>query len=346
MNALYVEKKIPPALGELSTCILLHAIYRKTLEVIAWDQAPLNFWTPTASPMPRPKALLDDSWFPNNALVSRWRNSACDSLDILHWSANGKVANLSGAEHHNVLLLHLSRLILLAPRNHIQKLATAAPARSSVGGQVSDDHHGVARDQVLQWVIRDQYKARLCAIHCGALFWHVRRYSCDSIVEPYGIYISTLILWAYSISSRYVGQDAIHSYANGEVPEALTATTSTKLDVEDDDDDSMPSFLHLDRPLDDELVQIFVRAGHKMSAFIMGIGNIMDLGAPAKILQEGIRLLDRSERGGGGEAAPNGSAEGRESTNCYTWGVEGPYIESLRRMAQASARQADSTTKT
>ena len=106
----------------------------------------------------------------------------------------------------------------------------------------------------------------------------------------------------------------------------------------------MPSFLHLDRPLDDELVQIFVRAGHKMSAFIMGIGNIMDLEAPAKILQEGIRLLDRSERGGvAEEVGQDGWAGAQESTKCYTWGVEGPYIESLRRMAQASARQADST---
>ena len=335
LDILYVEKRMPPDLGELSTCILLHAIYCKTLEVIAWEQTPLNIWTPTASPMPRPKPSSSETWPPNNPMVSRWRNSACDCFDILHWSANGKVANLSGTEHHNVLLLHLSRLILLAPTDHIQTLATVSPTpRAEDPGS---PQHAVSRDQVLQWVVRDQYKARLCAIHCGAMFWHVRRYSCDSIIEPYGIYISTLILWAYSISSSFVGQDAIETYAVGEATEPLSAASLSSTRKNEDD----PSFLHLDRPLDDELVQIFVRIGHKMSAFITGIGNIMDPLAPEKILREGIRLLDRGGRQGGG-GARNENQETLDRDKCYTWGVEGSYIEALQQMAQASARQTGS----
>lgn len=56
-----------------------------------------------------------------------------------------------------------------------------------------------ARSQVLQWAIQDQFKAQLSVIHAGALLWHVRRFSTESFMEPFGIYISTLLLWAYIV---------------------------------------------------------------------------------------------------------------------------------------------------
>lgn len=87
----------------------------------------------------------------------------------------------------------------------------------------------------------------------------------------------------------------------------------------------MPSFFHLDRPLDDELVQGYVQTGYKMSAFIMGVGDIQDTDAPSKILQEGVRL---HERGTQPEHIP-AETESRELPvvgMCYTWGIEGPYI--------------------
>lgn len=193
MGILYMEKRLPPALGEFSIEIMIHAIYRKTRETIAWEQTQLNSWIPRASPRPRPSPPSDDSWLPDTPTTSRWRNSACDYLDILHCAANGKATSLSGSEHHNILLLHLSRLILLTPTKHIQTLATASSARLEARIHETDGHSN-ARDQILRWVIRDQYKARLCIVHCGALFWHVPCYSCDSVLEPYAIYIATLVL--------------------------------------------------------------------------------------------------------------------------------------------------------
>lgn len=322
MDMLYIEKKAPPNLGEFSVSLLIHAIFRKTREVIAWEQTRMTAWTPSTSVRSRHKPAADDDWLPNTAATSRWRNSACDCLDVLHWSANSRTASRSGSEHHTILLLHLSRLILLAPTKHIQALAntSASQTQTNAGGE----NHATARGQVLQWVVRDQYKARLCIVHCGALFWHVRRYSCDSVIEPFAIYIATLVLWVFSVSTQFVGQDAIHSYATCETP----ATTSHP------EDDSVPSFLHLDRPLDDELVQAFVRIGYKMSGFIMGVGNIQGSGAPSKIVQEGLRLLARSTQVNSGQAGS--SMPTSQDANCFTWGIEGPYMESLRQMAQAS----------
>ena len=318
MDLLYIEKRAPPNLGEFSVSLLIHAIFRKTKEVVAWEQSRMTSWTPSNSV--RSRHDTDDNWLPNTAATSRWRNSACDCLDVLHWSANSRTQARSGSEHHTILLLHLSRLVLLAPTKHIQALANISTNQNQT--TADGGNHATARDQVLQWVVRDQYKARLCIVHCGALFWHVRRYSCDSVIEPFAIYIATLVLWVFSVSTQFVGQDAIHSYASCETPAAPSHP----------EDDSVPGFLHLDRPLDDELVQAFVRTGYKMSGFIMGVGNIQGTGAPGKIVREGLRLLGRStqvpERQGHGDKLKDGE--------CFTWGIEGPYMESLRQMAQAS----------
>lgn len=186
---------------------------------------------------------------------------------------------------------------------------------------------------MLQWAVRDQFKARLSVIHCGALIWHVRRYSRDSVVEPFAIYIATLVLWAFCVSVQFVGQGAFENDASAETPAAGSGSTPHAPDLTEDDIPE-PSFIHLDRPLDDELVQLFVQMGHKMSGYISRVGNIHDSGAPRKILLEGIRLLTRD--------TPTGShSEDRVQQSgekpCYTWGIEGSYIGSLGRLVRATA---------
>ena len=107
--------------------------------------------------------------------------------------------------------------------------------------------------------------------------------------------------------------------------------------AQESEEEPEPSFLHLDRPLDDELVQTFVRLGHKMSAYISKVGNIQSRDAPAKIIQEGISLLTREAH----------SAYDREDglmpsqgATCYTWGVEKTYVESLRGVLQTTTGSA------
>jgi len=101
-----------------------------------------------------------------------------------------------------------------------------------------------------------------------------------------------------------------------------------------------PRFLHLDRPIDDELVQTFVRSGHRISAYISRIGNILDPGAPSKILEEGINLLSGRPR----TTTEGTNTNSTHSTSLtiqgnFTWGVERSYIVLLRDLLQATGER-------
>lgn len=135
-------------------------------------------------------------------------------------------------------------------------------------------------------------------------------------MEPFAIYMATLVLWAFCVSVQFVGLVAVEKHASHESP------SSSRHTAEGSDDLPDPSFIHLDRPLDDELVQTFVRLGHKMSGYITKVGNINDA-EPSKVLNEGIRLLRRDDEPG--------------SEPCFTWGIEGSFIESLERLLRATA---------
>jgi hypothetical protein len=314
LEMMYVEKRLPVDLGEFSMGALVSAIYRHTRDVVARDRIRLNSWTPTSTPQRRgdlPPPTQQD-WLPTTRSSIKWRNSACDILDVLHWPANSKVARHSGFEHHTILQLHLARLIILAPTSAIQRFATGS---ASIGPALLDAEDGqsfaTARVQVLQWVIRDHCKARLCLVHCGALFWHIRRYSCSSLFEPYAAYIATLILWAFCVCMH--------------LPEAVEAIAS------ESDEEPEPSFLHLDRPLDDELVQTYVRMGHKMSAYIANVGSLEHEAAPVRIAKEGISILAKAS-GVASTSDRNSSSSAQDAS--YTWGIERSYINLLRLLAK------------
>jgi hypothetical protein len=140
------------------------------------------------------------------------------------------------------------------------------------------------------------------------------------VLEPYAIYLATLVLWAFCVPR--------------ELAEVVEAT------AQDNDDEPDPSFLHLDRPLDDELVQKFVRFGHKMSAYISKVGNIQDEDAPARILQEGMSLLIREPHTASSDA--NGPPD-LLKVPCYTWGIEESYVKSLRDLIKKTRDIANST---
>jgi hypothetical protein len=106
--------------------------------------------------------------------------------------------------------------------------------------------------------------------------------------------------------------------------------------AEEIESDPEPSFIHLDRPCDDELVQIYVRLGHKTSGYMSGVGNICSPGAPAKILREGIKLLlgEQGQRryGALGQPKPTQSLQGQAQEASYTWGIEASYLRLLRSL--------------
>lgn len=360
LEMMYMEKRLPPDLGEFSTTFVILAIYRKNKEVIREQQTELSTWVPSAEIQPRTPYFnhaVRETWPPSSSLLSKWRNSACDSLDILHWSANSKVAREGGWEHPNILQLHLARLVILAPTGHMQDAASQslkiATASQPISATVTATY-ARARSHLLQWAIRDQFKARLAVVHAGALFWHTRRYSSQSFIEPFAIYISTLVIWAYSTSTQSVGRQS--DEAQG-IPQPRGDPVGTsppndsdtqpmsdgrpmhqgnaQVEMEECESETEPSFIHLDRPCDDEMVQTYVRLGQKTLGHMSRVGNICAPGAPTKILQEGIRLLlggpIQRKRRTRGQAGPAPLQElGKES--CCTWGIEPLYAKSLRSL--------------
>lgn len=260
-------------MGEFSRILCIHALFRRTWDVETYFQKPLTAWSPTAER--QDFEMIENSlplWLPGIPTYAKWRNSACDVLDILHWHANSVIGAASGMEHPTVLHLHLARVVLLTPFREIVKLAHILTGETS-----SNPETDVAKlkKHIQRWALDDQYKARLAMIHAGVLFWHVRRYSTDAFYEPSSVFLATLALWAYG-----------------------TFAPKTPPDNPDGDEGHFPNSIQLDRPADDELVQLFVKRGTVMKANITGVGNLCSEKGPGRVLVEGRKLLGGLRRWG------------------------------------------------
>ncbi|PWY95869.1 C2H2 transcription factor, partial [Aspergillus sclerotioniger CBS 115572] len=269
---MYIEKKLVPDIGEFSQVLLVHALYHRMWEVGDYFRRPLSFWNPTSKKQSRHTAIPSGSvWLPGIPSYSKWRNSACDCLDILHWAASSTVTRAAGLEHPTILHLHSARIVLLAPFREIRSLATSLAmeeARWSGRQQTLEWHY------ILRWVKHDQYKARLAVVHAGAMLWHTREYSSHAFHESVAVFLATLILWAYG-----------SCYAL--IPDMNTGH-ETGRDVAE-----KPLLIHLDRPCDDELAQLFVREGHGMKAILSGVGDVCAPHGPERTLRAGCMTLNR-----------------------------------------------------
>ncbi|KAH7116300.1 hypothetical protein EDB81DRAFT_701895 [Dactylonectria macrodidyma] len=333
---LYIEKRLPPNLSDFSHIILIYAILRRTKDVVYQNQSRLSNWTPNAKIQSRTVAQpTPETWPPSLSIISKWRNSACDCLDILHWNANGTAARAGGWEHPTILHLHLSRLLLLTPIKHMQHVAAASSPTAPSRGQ-DDPKYREACSHLQQWAIRDQFKARLSMVHAGALLWHVRRYSSDGFLEPFAIYIATLAIWAYSVSTQCIrgqGETNIAVPNSGPSSSETNPSQQTPHNIAagaESDEEPDPAFIHLDRPCDDEMVQIYIRLGHKIAGYMLRVGNICSPGAPKKILKEGVRLLSRKPRVLSDEASRD------KSDAKITWGIGESFKQMLAYLIQAT----------
>ncbi|KAI9646092.1 hypothetical protein NHQ30_005532 [Ciborinia camelliae] len=416
LQRMYTEKRLQSSTGEFSRILLIHGLFRRTWDVETYLHQPLTQWIPTAE-----KQNLqylgphEPVWLPGLQTYARWRNSACDCLDILHWHANSVIGAASGMEHPTVLHLHLARVVLLTPFRQILKFAELLSSNTksnthsnpnpnppnqnptptsnlSATDQEKEKEKDILETQnyIKRWATEDQHKARLAIIHAGALFWHVRRFSIDAFYEAEAVYLATLALWAYglfaehtlpsshsrfsasrhrhrhrNLASRSVGdmnQDGdgdgkekerdnnVHDNDNERLNQKDTHQ-NTNRDIngrndedrgeeEEDDEEQMhefyPTSMQLDRPADDELVQLFVKRGQGMKALIMGVGNLCGRG--------------RGRRDGDGRGNGRGYAkgawrvlgEGKEIVGGLgRWGVgvngKGGLGDRLRRLMEADA---------
>jgi hypothetical protein len=301
-------------MGEFSRILCIHALFRRTWEVESYFKQPLTPWTPTAEK--QDISTISSStpiWLPGIQTYAKWRNSACDCLDILHWHANSVIGAACGMEHPTVLHLHLARIILLTPYQKIVHLAMLLTSDPTISSE-SQHEQEISRikQQIKRWVLEDQHKARLAMIHAGVLFWHVRHYSTDAFYEPSSVFLATLALWAYGTFAAHTSplpvphpqtlsqpqSILLNQTQNAEIPKSSPSThTTTNPDPDPDPDadadaDSLfPTSMQLDRPADDELVQLFVKRGARMRANITGVGNLCSVKGPVKVLGEGRNLL-------------------------------------------------------
>lgn len=292
-------------------------------------QTNLTLWSPSAQKQPRPPLhpIEGEAWPPALSSLSRWRNSACDCLDILHWNENSVAARLGGWEHPTILHLHLARLLLLAPVQHIGNLDVDS-LTSFTPHTCSQTPQTTSRSHTLRWAILDQYKARLCLVHAGALLWHARRYSSNSLLEPFSVYTATIVIWAYSMAMQIMrgqGQERViipesQPYPGAPAQQDEPSLGHTGIDDRSSGSDTEVLVIQLDRPCDDEMVQNFVRSGNTMTARMHRVGDIRGASAPQRILKQGIRLL-MGTVSGPDRAVPS-------------WGVERSFVNSLNSLVE------------
>ncbi|KAF5543768.1 transcription factor ZMS1 [Fusarium phyllophilum] len=237
----------------------------------------------------------------------KWRNQCCDCLDVLHWEALSLSAKAEGLEDPVLLHLHLARLSLLAP---VQDLLTFADQNTLSGiTHMTPSNlyrHGTSslepRQTIKVWATQDRYKARLAVIHAGAVMWHVRRYSSDSIVEPFALFLASLVLWAYSQTSRIrklyesactIAQSPLSDNEDSVSPSTTMQGSSGSHVIRDSTSSRrrMPSAMQLDRPMDDELVQYFIRFGEDLRLPLEGVDDLCATEGPLQVLQEVSSLL-------------------------------------------------------
>ncbi|KAI5304785.1 hypothetical protein KEM56_005931 [Ascosphaera pollenicola] len=275
LQILYMEKRLPAQAGEFAKICIIHGLYR-TLGHIAYTlRFPLHSWSPTSERIDC-SSLHTEEHHHRIPVYQKWRNASCDVIDVLHWRAVSIIA-ATGTENPTVHHLHFARIILLTPYEDLMRLAIAMAQ-----GNTSDECIEASRFKIQLWATEDQFKARLAMVHAGVGFWHARRYSTGAFYEATNMFLTTLAVWAYS---SYIN----HPKKCG--GEAGLEDEGTDLSECSDDDSTVPTFIQLDRPTDDELVQFYVRRGSDMTALISGIGNIHGPEAPIRTLKEGRKML-------------------------------------------------------
>lgn len=289
LRVLYVEKRLLKNTGDFARVLLIHGLYCQTWDVGNLLSRPLLRWTPSSRKGDAESHdLTGPAWLPQIPLYNQWRNAACDCLDVLHWIANSDIAK-AGTENSTVLHLHFARIVLLAPYQATQRMAELLISEDIRDGDAAERFRRECQ-QVHKWITDDQFKARLALVHCGIFFWHVRRYSLDAFYEPTKVFLVTLVVWAYgSLCPPQQPSTSLRGSNNN----------NNSRPREDEDwscDLDEISSIRLDRPCDDELVQLFIKRGRSMQATIMGVGNITGTNGPFRMLKEGRKLLSTLDK--------------------------------------------------
>ncbi|TIA07829.1 hypothetical protein D6C80_09567 [Aureobasidium pullulans] len=288
LDTLYMSKIVPASFGEFSRVLLIYGLYRRLWEVESYYSQVLSHWRPGNQQGPGAGCLPSRPiWPPSLVVFKQWQNLTCDSLDVLHWTANATIGEASGFEHTTVLHLHLARVTLLTP---IREIANLARYLAGEKGSKTESEITADRQAVQRWAFQHQYKARLASIHAGVVFWHVRRFSANAFYEPTAVAHAALVLWAFSAFSSKTAAPVDSSSTRESYSTSRGATAPAENDSSDSESSS-DTIILLDRPADDEIVQEFVTNGPRMRANMTGVGDLYGEKGPERVLREGSKIL-------------------------------------------------------
>lgn len=272
VEKIFIYREVQSTLGEYSRVLLIHGIYHHMAHIRNLLQSEAS-WASKAGPNEIGGELPWTVWPPTVSSYRNWREATCDCLDVLHWRANSVTGAASGLEHPTIAHLHLSRIVLLAPISYIRELAKSL---IDSGDGMRPEKTAGAAAKVKSWVENDCHKARLCIIHAGVTFWHLRRFSVGAFYETDAVVLAALTLWAFALFS---GQPAVDVFS----PDSQGTASAT--------DNPLPASINLDRPCDDELVQSFIEEGTRIPAMIGGVGEICSPMGPRRILWQAMDIL-------------------------------------------------------
>jgi Fungal specific transcription factor domain len=297
LEALYQGKKPAKEMAEFGHIILVHALYRKTWDIGSHTQQPESDSNPLDldGTIRNSFEVGESQWLPSIPAYNWWRNSACDCLDTLHWHANSLIGEACGLEHHTVLHLHMARVVLLTPFEEIINFVNSLIKHGSNelllsatsdmrAAELAVACHSSTRT-IWRWLSQDHHKARLAVVHAGVLLWHVRRYSRRTFHEPFAVFLAIITLWAYGSYNRIVAESC------GEVESSTELYNEPRTDPDIVSGMAEQDYIQIDRPADDEIVQLFVRKGRYMRAMVNGVGELCEPNSPARILIQGRKLL-------------------------------------------------------
>ncbi|KAK4502184.1 hypothetical protein PRZ48_005609 [Zasmidium cellare] len=300
IQSLFVRHRVPSPVHDFGEVLLTYVVLGRADEVARSTKQPLHTWSPGPGddqsndeiqlPLPEPV------WLPANPRYAAWRNSACDCFDVLHWKANADSTMARGSERPLILHLHLVRLLLLCPYQSFLSLATALKKRPTTGNRELPP--AVQLDEsILRWLTMDDHKGRLSLVHSGAIFWHLRRYARGHFYEPFTIYMAVLVIWVYGVYLPQVRGNLLHIKQVNAAERAgkMQSRESSQTSSDDAEDDLTPKTILLDRPCDDEIVQVFVRRGFNMQADMSGAPDICLPSSQKFVLKEAVRVLRRPQ---------------------------------------------------
>lgn len=327
-DMLWSSHNPPRAENQVGVVIMIHLLLRRKWDMAQYFGEAVHLKIGYSHRMDGSVSQQQQQHLCSIPEYAEWREYACDCLDLLHWEAVGFISQQSMFECPSILHLHLSRLILLAP---VQALLRYAHTRTmgtfihslphSIYTSLEDQTTWQAT--LLSWIQQDRYKARLAVIHAGSILWHVRRFSSHPIVEPFAVFLAALTLWSFGQfaprrelictgltcsqhTERFpppenpptgpsvctdppnTSSPAGHSAMSTDRSQTGPASTRCEIPLTKR---RMPRLLQLDRPVDDEFVQYFIRFGGNVQLFLEGVDDLCSQQGPAQILQEASSIL-------------------------------------------------------